>query len=250
MRDLTPAILYGPPLPPGEGDLPDDEEGLRLPLCEWLTVASGEPNVSSTGEQRVDLNTATAEQLTEVGLSQEQAEAVLQYRAGGGEFTSIGDLLAVPGIGQEQVRAVADRVTTSAEATLPGRINVNTAPQRVLQTIPGVTPEAAAAIVAVRDAETGGFTHLGELLDSELLDAEAFRQAAGYLGTRSTTFLVRAMGRVPNNRTVTAVEALIERSSEGTRMIRWGVVERAPGWIAWGWTRQVTDPETGEAVRW
>ncbi|MBI3947531.1 MAG: helix-hairpin-helix domain-containing protein, partial [Armatimonadetes bacterium] len=167
------------------------------------------------------------------------------YRAGGGSFASVGDLLSVPGLGQEQVRALADRVTTTSGARVDGRINVNTASEQVLAAVPGIGPALAAQIAAVRTERETGFETLGDLLAPDALDADAFRQAARYVGTRSSVFLVRAMGAVPESPAVTAVEALVERTDGGTRVLRWERVDRAPGWIAWAWPRQAADEEQG-----
>ncbi len=249
VRDVTPVLLYGPPQAAGAGDAATN----ALPLSELVTVLSEEPNVSADGQPRRNLNTVSAAELMTLSagsLTQEQADAIVEYRQQNRQFASVGDLLAVPGIGQAQVRALVDRLSVTEGTTVQGRINVNTASAQVLEAVPGMTAEAAEAIVTDRDGDHGAFRGIGELLDAQYLSAEAFRQAAGSLGTRSSLFLVRALARVPGSPAVTAVEALVQRGEGSTQVVRWQQVERAPGWIAWGWTRQISDPETGEAVSW
>jgi len=249
VRDVTPSLLYGPPQASGEGDEPNDD----LPLSEKVTVLSQERNVSAAGQARQNLNELSADTLVTLAgnsLTPADAAAIVEYRQRQGAFVSVGDLFAVPGIGTEQVRVLADVVSTGTAAMAPGRVNVNTASEDVLAMVPGMTPEIAAEIVAAREGTHGPFESIGELLEPGMLTPEAFRQAAGYLCARSAAFLVRAMGRVPESPVVTAIEVLVERNGEGTRIVRWTQVDRAPGWIAWGWPRRTTDTETGGEIAW
>ncbi|HOJ21681.1 MAG TPA: type II secretion system protein GspK [Armatimonadota bacterium] len=249
VRDVTPALLYGPPQETGMGEPPSDDR----PLSEKVTVLSQERNVNAEGEARVNINEATPEELMGIGdqvLGQAQAAAILQYRQQRGTFSSLGELFSVPGISTDDVRAIVDHVTVTSSTMLPGRVNVNTASEELLAMVPGLTPETAAAIIQARDGDHGPFESIGELLEPDLLDTEAFSEAVDHLCTRSAAFLVRAMGRVRESRRVVAIEALVERTGESTRIVRWMQVERAPGWIAWGWPRRTADPETGGEIAW
>ncbi|MDH7570046.1 MAG: type II secretion system protein GspK [Armatimonadota bacterium] len=243
VRDVTPELLYGPPQTTGLGEEPTTDK----PLSEWITVLSRERNVSAQGQPRVNLNTASAEALMNAAggaLTPQQAQAIVTYRQQSGEFTSVAGLLDVPGLGVDQARALMDVTTTVTGATIDGRVNVNTAPAEVLAALPGMTPEAAEAIVVAREANGTGWESIGDLLEGGLVETQVFRQAAPHLCTRSSIFLVRAMGSVPESPAVTAVEAVVERTEETTRLLRWARVERAPGWIAWGWPRQAVSEES------
>jgi competence protein ComEA len=72
------------------------------------------PSRGSTGQNggRIDLNTADSaalETLPRVGPA--LATRILQWRAKNGRFTSVDDLLAVPGIGDKMLEALRDLVT-------------------------------------------------------------------------------------------------------------------------------------------
>lgn len=241
VRGMTPTLLYGPPQPPTD---PTTSIESNLPLSELLTVASEVRNTSASGSARINLNTATADELQQAAtgvLTPDQAQAIVDARQQRGSFRSVADLLDVPGITANQVKGLADYVTTNTATLLPGVVNVNTASDQILCTVPGITPDLATQIVNARDSDHGPFESVGDLLDPAYLSEAAWRQALPYLTTRSDMFLVRAIGRVPESPTVTAVEALVERSASTTTIVRWRRVPYAPGWIAWGWPRQATE---------
>jgi hypothetical protein len=72
---------------------------------------------------------------------------------------------------------------------------------------------------------------VGDLLD---LGQATFRSLIDRVTTKSSVFLVRARGELPNG-TVRAVEAWVRRSGQNLQVTRWRVVPRTPGWSDWGW---------------
>jgi competence protein ComEA len=64
----------------------------------------------------LDLNTATAEELTELpGIGEELARRIVAYREANGPFTSTEELLEVSGIGETRLAALEGRVTVGEE---------------------------------------------------------------------------------------------------------------------------------------
>jgi len=125
----------------------------------------------------VNVNTASASELDGLpGIGPSKAAAIIQYRSENGPFTSVDALQGVPGIGVKTVETlrseaeVGDGETVSSEAaatggsTAPSRdaVNINTASASVLDSLPGIGPSKAAAIVADRDAN-GSFSSCDEL---------------------------------------------------------------------------------------
>ena len=98
-----------------------DEEAVNLarPVSdgEQLQVpAAGEPPVpgdtAAAGDGRVNLNTADAAQLdTLPRIGPAMAERIIEWRDSNGRFTSVEDLLAVPGIGDKMLETLRDLVT-------------------------------------------------------------------------------------------------------------------------------------------
>ncbi len=72
------------------------------------TTGSG----AGTPDGRVNLNTADAAQLdTLPRIGAAMAERIIQWRDANGRFTSVEDLLAVPGIGDKMLESLRDLVT-------------------------------------------------------------------------------------------------------------------------------------------
>lgn len=86
-----------------------DGEQLHVPVVGESPPASA---AAPAGDGRVNLNTADAvalDTLPRIGAA--MAERIIQWRESNGRFTSVEDLLAVPGIGEKMLEALRDLVT-------------------------------------------------------------------------------------------------------------------------------------------
>ena len=151
-----------------------------------------------TSQARIDINTATATQLVALpGIGPVKAESIVQYRTVHGPFRRIEDLQNVRGIGPktfetlkplievsgslEQSSAPAANPTSSTVAAepsvvpapsppparapvQPGPIDINTATQEQLETLPGIGPVLAGRIIQYR-RQHGRFGSVDELLE-------------------------------------------------------------------------------------
>lgn len=62
----------------------------------------------------IDINTATVEQLEQLkGIGPVKAEAIVQYRTEKGAFSSLDELVNVPGIGEKSLAQIRDQLTVS-----------------------------------------------------------------------------------------------------------------------------------------
>lgn len=87
-----------------------DGEQVRVPVVGETPPADAAAGVDSDG--RVNLNTADAaalDTLPRVGPA--IAERIIQWRDANGRFTSVDDLLSVPGIGDKMLASLRDLVT-------------------------------------------------------------------------------------------------------------------------------------------
>ncbi|KRA25855.1 competence protein ComEA [Microbacterium sp. Root61] len=86
-----------------------DGEQLYVPVVGESPPATA---AAPAGDGRVNLNTADAaalDTLPRIGAA--MAERIIQWRESNGRFTSVEDLLAVPGIGDKMLEALRDLVT-------------------------------------------------------------------------------------------------------------------------------------------
>jgi len=126
----------------------------------------------------LNVNTASASELESLpGIGPSKAAAIVAYRTDNGPFTSVDALTSVPGIGAKTVDSlrseaeVGDGTTvtkgastgsSSGGAPSANAININTASAGQLDSLPGIGPSKAAAIVADREAK-GVFASCDEL---------------------------------------------------------------------------------------
>ena len=67
---------------------------------------------TATAFAKVNLNTATAKELTSLpGIGQAKAEAIVKYREANGPFKSVEDLTKVKGIGPKMLDKIKSEVT-------------------------------------------------------------------------------------------------------------------------------------------
>lgn len=145
---------------------------------------------SSLALAGVNVNTASQTQLESLpGIGPTKAAAIIEYRSANGPFTSLAQLDEVKGIGRSTLEKLSAHVvfdgesiavpahtaspspstdTEAAAESIPqaastqGAVNINTANQSALQSLPGIGPSKAVAII--QDRETNGpFEHCGQL---------------------------------------------------------------------------------------
>ncbi|MBO6936812.1 MAG: helix-hairpin-helix domain-containing protein [Deltaproteobacteria bacterium] len=107
-----------------------------------------EPISDPEGQGRLDVNRATQDELVGLdGIGPQLAVAIVQDREGpGGPFRTLADLQRVSGIGP----AIVDGLRATATTGFVERIDINSASEDLLQSLPGIGPALAAATVAAR----------------------------------------------------------------------------------------------------
>jgi type II secretory pathway component PulK len=218
---FTPGVIYGEDanhnfhLDPNEDDgevqfPPDDGDGqLFLGLQDVGTVFSYELNVTSEGQPRLQLN-STNRTIPNLGLPENTVTYIQAAWSNHVIFKTPADLLQAAitnkdsagkeividsGVSAKELPLVLDRLTTRFEQRLEGLINVNTASQKVLTTIPGVTDAKAEAIIQGRENLSVEQKQTPAWLFSEgILTAAEFKDAASYMSTRSSQFRFNVLG--------------------------------------------------------
>jgi type II secretory pathway component PulK len=125
-----------------------------------VTVYSAQPNTAPGGAARTNVNTATTTALQTVltkqlgsSVANSVMSKILPLRTaakGGNAFGSIGAFWVASGLTAQQFGQVFDYLTTNPAKTLNGLINVNTAPEAVLECLPGLTQSDADTLISAR----------------------------------------------------------------------------------------------------
>jgi len=138
----------------------------------------------STALAGVNINTASRGELESLpGIGPSKAGAIVEYRGANGPFTDIEQLDNVPGIGPATMSNLRPLVTLgdgeaapppapSGDAAAPpptvspqdaaGKVNVNAAGKGALESLPGIGPSKASAIIEFRNAN-GPFASCDDL---------------------------------------------------------------------------------------
>lgn len=80
---------------------------------EVTEIPAGETRKEATKEGKVNINTATVEELkTLKGVGEKKAEAIIEYRKKNGSFKTKEDLMKVRGIGKKLFESFQERIVT------------------------------------------------------------------------------------------------------------------------------------------
>jgi type II secretory pathway component PulK len=167
-------------------------------LFGLVTVWSVDPNVSLAGKARANINLPNAQQLQQAGLTQAEITALQSTLRTSGPFLSIAHLLGGRGVAPvlttARFKTLADKLTVNPAATIPGLVNINTAPMPVLLALPGMTQDLASKIIAQRMAVGANLSSIGWLTD--VLSGPQLQQMANSITCRSYQFRINAVGRI------------------------------------------------------
>ena len=172
VKGMTPEILYGEDwnqngvLDANENDgnksPPDDNSDgvLDFGFIAYLTIYSSDRNVRNDGQPRVNLNSATPEQL-QAALGDVLNPQELQQIPTRRPYATVAHLL--PWINVTKWSGIVDRVTTTDGPQMAGLININTASKKVLEMLPGLTSDDVSKLVAYRTQEGADLSTVGWL---------------------------------------------------------------------------------------
>ena len=92
-----------------------DGEQLQVPLLGESPVDAGgetDAGAGEAGDGRINLNTAGEAELDALPrIGPAMAQRIIEWRDANGRFTSVEDLLAVPGIGDKMLESLRELVT-------------------------------------------------------------------------------------------------------------------------------------------
>jgi len=214
-----------------DADPPDNRDGhLDRGLRDYLTVYSREPNLSSSGEARINVNDVGARGLSGLlrGVVGEDRYFQLMDRVRGGRpFRNILDFRIRTGLTASEFGQIADRLTTTRERTLTGLINVNTAPREVLLCLPGLEESDVDALMTKRSAPDTDLTTIAWVAD--VLSPEKARLVGDVITTRSFQFSADILGVSGSGRAFRRYRAVVDARTSPPRVLYWEEVTHL-GW--------------------
>jgi type II secretory pathway component PulK len=145
---------------------------------------------------------------------------------------SVADLLSASGLSVNDLETFADKIAFDDNPYREYVVNINTAPAEVLALVPGMDRTLLNAILSYRQ-NGKAFQSLGDLLTLSGVTTQELQQAAAHLTIKSAVYLVRILVRSAGQPGLYAVEALVEMTGQGPRVLQWREAQHTPGWAAW-----------------
>ncbi|HWA83953.1 MAG TPA: type II secretion system protein GspK [Fimbriimonadaceae bacterium] len=241
VKGFTPKTLFEPQTDTfSTNPLPSKSDGTQYTLYDLCTVDSvstigsgGGGGAAGGGGRLPNINTITqANQLTSRGISAAVATRII---AGRGRWTTYNALLGIPGMTMQDARLLVNDFSISNATTASGKINVNTASDAVLESIPNMQPDVANAIIT---QQSSGLTSLGDLFNVSGFQLAVARQVLDSLTTNSQTFIVHSMGSAGDARC--SLDAVLSISANGAKILKITRLPYADMSKRWGWDDQAT----------
>lgn len=210
VKGFTPLTLYGPSSQsPVAGN-----SGLssNLVLVDIIGVGSLSKDVSPQGQTKQSIRQVTVQNLTQAGLPNQVAQAIFNLRT---TATTMRAVVSVPGINAQQAATILDRYTLDGAATHPGRINVNTASQDVLSTLPNVPDDLASTLFGRQSTALNSWDEFRQVSGVTLA---VIQQLADTITFTSSTFIVRVVGTAGSMSR--AYEYLIRTDGTSPKVVR------------------------------
>jgi type II secretory pathway component PulK len=129
--------------------------------------------------------------------------------------------MTVAGLDPAKVAQLIDYFCVETDPIVLGKVNLNTAPVEVIAALPGSSEGLAQAVIARRDQEP--FRSLGDVVAFFMEQPGGpglFGQMIDRVTTKSSTFLVEAMGRTDTGRGFRTLTALMRRTQDNVLVIR------------------------------
>ncbi len=197
-------------------------------LSDLFLIHTGGPNLNDQGAAKTDANTGN---IQVPGIPPAVALAIQGARP----ITTYSQMLNLPGVNTQVAEAILNNLAPNANPRQAGKINLNTATEAVLNSVPEMPADAAQSILS---RQSTGFTALGELTSIPGLTGPALAAVADYFLVHSDTYLVRVLAQVGGKRT--AAEILVRVEGGLPRVLqRWTPPDEDPR-IRWNWQDETT----------
>jgi DNA uptake protein ComE-like DNA-binding protein len=140
-----------------------------------------------------------------------------------------------PAAMQAYLKKLLDNLAVNEEPTIPGRLNINQAPRRLLAGIPGLTATEVDRIIANRDVTLGQLrpeqTHETWLLTDRIVELDKMKQLLPLVTTGGSVYRAQVVGFFDAEGPADRLEVVID-ATESPPIVRrrWELRELGPGY--------------------
>jgi len=207
-----------------QSDPPDNRNGrLDAGFYDYVTVYSVEANTDSQGSARININSSTGRGELQTALqkivSEDRALEIMAMIPTMANYTNILDFYFRTGLKAEEFSQIADRLTTTSATTLPGLVNVNSAPKEVLMCLPGLEESDVEAMLSYRTANSDKLTSIAWV--TQVLDREKAVGIGSYITVRSYQYSADIICLSGNGRAYTRYKAVFDTQGTTPRVVYW-----------------------------
>lgn len=230
IRGFEPATLFQTPEQQNTSGLTPQ------PIYSLSTVDSFSPTTDADGQPKGNINTIGQGQLTQAGVPPLLAAAIIVRRNTQGTFTRMGEVLTVTGMTPDAAGILIDQFQVGNAPRAEGQININTAREDVLMTLPDMTTDVAQSIVSRQSA---GINALSELFQVPGVTVANMAAIIDRLTTDSEIFLVRVEGRAGS--TTYTLEATVRVADSRAQVLKVSEPVNRSMTTLWGWAEETTN---------
>jgi hypothetical protein len=136
---------------------------------------------------------------------------------------------------QRYLTMLMDNLAVNAAPSIPGRLNINQAPRRLLSGVPGLTPTAVEQILADRDVTLGQQrpeqVHETWLLASRIVELDEMKKLMPLVTTGGNVYRAQVVGFFDEEGPADRLEVVIDATqSPAIVRRRWELKELGPGY--------------------
>jgi type II secretory pathway component PulK len=234
LKGATLAILFGEDmnrngvLDENENDAAESEPGdnsdghLDRGIFDYVTVYSTEENVSNDGRPRVNVNDNQSEDLRNLIreiIKDDNYFWIIENISGGRPYQNIIEFYYTSRLTYEEFEQIADRLTTSDEERLAGRVNINTAPREVLLCLAGLEDGDVDDLIAKRLSGEAKLDSIAWVVQA--LDREKATGIGGDITTHSAQYSGDVVGVSGNGRAYKRYRLVVDTQSNSARILYW-----------------------------
>lgn len=240
VKGFTPATLYEPQTTQNSAALTTSTDS-SLTLYDLCTVSSTSRSTNANGAALPNINNASLQQLQRSGISVQTATRIVNaptrpFRT----MAAVLQLVQQSATATRDAQVILRNYQVSGSATQTGRINVNTASEAVLNTLPGMTSDITQQIL---QQQSNGIASVADLLSVPGINLTTLRGFVDQVTVNSALYIVRCVGKAGS--TTVPIEAYVDMSGTTPKLLR---IEHSPFTdmpSRWNWDDASNDIDLG-----